>query len=92
MTLMHCEAKKTQLSTRPMNGKPWQLRAKKAGLSQKLLAALTGQTENTVSRQLSEKFETGVPVHVRAVIWAWERYSQKEREAMMEAAEKRYED
>lgn len=74
-----------------MDGKPWQLRAKKAGLSQKLLAVLTGQAENTVSRQLGEKFEGGVPRHVKAVIWAWERLPQKEREAMVAAAERSYE-
>lgn len=75
-----------------MDGKPWQLRAKKAGLSQKLLAVLTGQAENTVSRQLGEKFDGGVPKHVKAVIWAWEHLAQKEREAMVAAAEKSYEE
>ena len=75
-----------------MDGKPWQLRAKKAGLSQKLLAVLTGQAENTVSRQLGEKFDGGVPKHVKAVIWAWENLAQKEREAMVAAAENSYEE
>lgn len=71
-------------------GKPWQLRAKKAGLSQKMLAHLTGAAENTISRQLGEKFEAGVPRYVKAIIWAWEQLPQKDRDAMIEAAERDY--
>lgn len=45
------------------------------------------------SQQLRGKWATGeVPQYVKAFIWAWERLPQTERNAMMTAAKRRFED
>lgn len=73
-----------------MDGEPWQRRLKRAGLTQKMLAGLLGVAENTVSQQLRGKWQSGIPRYVKAVIWAWERLPQKDREAMLDASEADY--
>lgn len=90
MTVIDCEAGGIALVIAPMDGEPWQQRAKKAGLSQKALAVLLGVHVNTVSQQLRGKWESGVPHYVKAVIWAWEQLPQAQRDAMVEAAERDY--
>ncbi|MBU0582218.1 MAG: hypothetical protein KKB66_02470 [Alphaproteobacteria bacterium] len=62
-----------------MEDKPWQKRAKAAGLSQKVLAKLLGHAEITVSRQLRGHWESGVPQHVKAAIIAWELMTHEQR-------------
>jgi hypothetical protein len=87
----------------PMDNEPWQKRAKLAGLTQKTIAKLLGLAENSVSRQLRGKFKGGVPRYITSFIFAWERltpkarkelieFVEKEREAMVAAAEKSYEE
>ncbi|MBU0582220.1 MAG: hypothetical protein KKB66_02480 [Alphaproteobacteria bacterium] len=63
-----------------MEDKPWQNRAKAAGLSQKVLAKLLGHAEITVSRQLRGHWESGVPQHVKAAIIAWELMTPEQRQ------------
>jgi transcriptional regulator with XRE-family HTH domain len=62
-----------------MDRTEWQLRAKRAGLSQKALAGLMGFAENTVSRQLRGLWESGVPRHIKAAIIAWELMTPDQR-------------
>lgn len=63
----------------PMEGAPLQIRAKRAGLPQKLLARILGVSENTASLQLREKWESGTPRYVVAAITAWELMSHDQR-------------
>lgn len=70
-----------------MDGKPWQNRAKAAGLTQKLLARLLGHAENTVSRQLRGHWDSGIPKHVRTTILAWEIMTPEQRERWMQQAD-----
>lgn len=93
MTLIGCENPPAPVSRASMDNEPWQQRAKKAGLSQKTLAMLLGVHVNTVSQQLRGKWASGeTPRYVKAVIWAWERLPQKERDAMIASAQQDYED
>jgi hypothetical protein len=90
VTMINCESAGSPVSLAPMDGEPWQTRLKRAGLSQKMLARLLGVAENTVSLQLRGKWDSGTPRYVKAVIWAWERLPQRDREAMMDSAEDEY--
>lgn len=65
------------------DNEPWQRRAKLAGLNQKTLARLLGVAENTVSLQLRGKWQSGTPQYVKTVIYAWERLSPEDREALL---------
>jgi hypothetical protein len=58
---------------------PWQLRARKAGLTQRMLARITGFRESTVSSQLRGHWTNGVPQHIRAIIIAWEAMATDQR-------------
>lgn len=71
-----------------MEHHPWQRRARAAGLSQKVLAALLGHAEITISRQLRGHWESGVPRHIKAAIIAWELMSPDQRELWLKAIEK----
>ena len=62
-----------------VEGAPLQIRAKRAGLPQKRLAAILGVSENTASLQLREKWESGTPRYVLATIVAWELLSHDQR-------------
>ncbi|WP_188907973.1 helix-turn-helix domain-containing protein [Aureimonas endophytica] len=70
-----------------MDDEPWQQRAKRAGLTQKRLAALLGVAPNTVSRQLRGQFGSEVPRYVKTVIRAYEMLPQREREELSRLAE-----
>ncbi len=72
-----------------MGNAPWQKRIKAAGLTQKVLARLLGRAENTVSRQLAEKWEDGVvPQNVWSPILAWEIMSDDQRAEWVAAVER----
>ena len=64
-----------------MDNEPWQVRAKRAGLSQATLATLSGHAPMTISRQLRGQWKSGVPKHVIALIEAWEMMTPELREA-----------
>ena len=64
---------------------PWQLRARAAGLTQARLARLLGHAELTVSRQLRGHWDSGIPLHVRFAIMAWELMTPAQREALSDA-------
>jgi hypothetical protein len=70
-----------------MEHHPWQLRARAAGLTQARLARLLGHTELTVSRQLRGHWASGIPLHVRAAVIAWEIMTPEQRAAWVEAVE-----
>lgn len=72
-----------------MGNAPWQKRIKAAGLTQKVLARLLGRAENTVSRQLAEKWEDGiVPQNVWSPIIAWEIMTAEQRRMWIERVER----
>lgn len=76
-----CEDATKPLSAESMDGERWQMRAKQAGLSQRVLARLLGHTELTVSRQLRGFYRGGeVTQHVVAAIIAWEIMTPEQRE------------
>ncbi|TNC14941.1 hypothetical protein FF100_05035 [Methylobacterium terricola] len=62
-----------------MDNEPWQRRAKAAGLSQKMLAEMTGRPVNTISRQIRGE-HGAVPLHLIAVITAWELMGEEQRD------------
>lgn len=67
-------------ATKPrMQGEPWQIRAKAAGLTQRLLARLTDKPENTISRQLRGEFGGEAPGYLIAIIIAWELMDEDRR-------------
>jgi len=76
------------LDVNAMENHPWQKRARKAGLTQKVLAKLLGHAEITVSRQLRGHWESGVPMHVRAAIIAWELMTPELRKSWLAAIER----
>ena len=65
----------------------WQVRARNAGLSQKMLALLLGVAELTVSKQLRGIWASGTPRYVKTMIRAWEMMTPEQRHALIEAAE-----
>lgn len=65
----------------------WQLRLKRAGLSQAELARLAGVRENTVSDGLRGLGKKGVPTYLRTIIRLWEVANRQEREAILENPE-----
>lgn len=67
------------VASQPVEGAPLQIRAKRAGLPQKLLARIVGVSENTASLQLREKWGSGTPRYVLAAIVAWELMSHEQR-------------
>lgn len=69
----------TGVDANPVEGAPLQIRAKQANLPQKLLARITGVSENTASMQLRGKWESGTPQYVLATIIAWELLSHEQR-------------
>lgn len=62
-----------------MENHEWQMRAKKAGLTQRTLSKLLGHAEITISRQLRGHWESGVPQHIIAAVLAWEIMSEDQR-------------
>jgi transcriptional regulator with XRE-family HTH domain len=69
-----------------MEGHPWQIRAKEAGLSQRLLARIAGKSDNTISRQLRGEFGE-VPGYLVAIIIAWEGMNADKREDWLQQVE-----
>lgn len=90
MTVINCESIDIPVNPPRMDEEPWQVRLKRAGLSQKTLAKLLGVAENTVSLQLRGRWKTGIPRYVKAFIVAWERMSHTDREYMLDTAEDDY--
>ncbi len=90
MTLIACVDAKLRATPPHMQGKPWQIRAKAAKLTQRALARLTGKPENTISRQLRGEFGD-VPGYLIAIIIAWEGMVDIEREAWLMAVERELE-
>lgn len=80
MTMIDCAAPSQPLPRVPMKDEPLQIRAKRAGLSQKALASLLGVTENTASLQLRGKWASGTPRYVVAAIVAWELMTHEQRQ------------
>jgi len=50
-----------------------------ADLEQRMLVTLTGHDKTTVSRQLRGYWRSGIPVHVRSMIIAWELMTPEQR-------------
>lgn len=87
MALMACRDGAGRFSPAFVEGSPWQIRAKEAGLSQKLLAKIAGKPENTISRQLRGLFGE-VPGYLVALILAWERMDDDEQADWVKEVEK----
>ncbi len=75
-----------------MENHPWQLRARAAGLSQRLLAKILNHHERTVSIQLRSHGQRGVPGHVIAAIVAWEVMTPEQRESWLAKLEREFAD
>lgn len=71
-----------------MEGRPWQVRAKEKGLTQRTLARIAGKAENTVSRQLRGEFGDEAAKYLIALILAWEAMSDDQRLAWLETIER----
>ena len=78
MALMACRDEGGRFTPSPVEGHPWQIRAKEAQLSQRLLARIAGKSDNTISRQLRGHFGE-VPGYLVALIIAWENMGEDER-------------
>jgi len=69
-----------------MKDAPWQARARAAGLTQKLIAKLTGRNENSVGRSLAGERQTAdAPGPYIAVILAWEIMTPEQRDRWIAA-------
>lgn len=90
MTLTACLDGDQAATAPPMEGTPWQIRAKQLGLNQRRLARLTGKPENTISRQMRGEFGE-VPGYLVAIIMAWEYLGPGAREAWADAVERELE-
>jgi hypothetical protein len=80
--MIDCPSPETPLPGGSMKDEPLQIRAKRAGLPQKVLAKILGVTETTASLQLRGKWQSGTPQYVIAVIAMWERLSHDDRMAV----------
>lgn len=54
-----------------MENRPWQRRAKEAGLPQRRLAWIADLTPQAVSKGLRGHWRAGVPRYLKAIILAW---------------------
>lgn len=88
VALIDCAAAARPLRARIVENAPWQIRAKRAGLSQREIALLLGLAENTVSLQLRGRWQSGVPMYVQALIVAWENMTQSGRDAFRSEMQK----
>lgn len=88
MTAIDCGVATRPLRARVVENAPWQIRAKRVGLSQKELATLLGVNETTVSHQLRGRWASGIPLYVQTVIVAWELLSQDGRDQLREQVRK----
>jgi hypothetical protein len=88
-TMIDCAATDAPLASRLVDNEPLQTRAKRAGLTQKTLAALLGVTENTASMQLRGKWKSGTPGYVFAMLDAWEMLTHEQRQEMLDRVSKR---
>lgn len=61
----------------------WQLRARLAGLNQRMLARLTGGTETTVSKQLRGHWGGEPPQYVQSIIMAYGLMTPDQRAALL---------
>jgi transcriptional regulator with XRE-family HTH domain len=77
---MGCRDDLGRYTAHPMDGRPWQVRAKEAGLSQRKLARIAGKPENTVSRQLRGEFGDEAARYLMALILAWEGMTPEQRD------------
>ena len=64
---------------RTMEGRPWQVRAKEALLTQRPLANIAGKSETPISRPLRGEVGGG-PGDLLAIILVWEGMSADQRE------------
>ena len=80
MTGIGCAERSGAVTAKVVDNTPWQIRAKRAGLSQKEMSTLMGLTENTVSQQLRGRWQSGVPLYVKLIIVLWENLSQDGRD------------
>ena len=71
------------VSASAVKNDPWQIRARRAGLSQAELARLAGRNETAVSEGLQGKKKGGVPVYLRTIIRLWEVSDRKARETIL---------
>lgn len=78
MALIDCANPPAPLPGDMVTGTPWQDRLKRAGLTQRKLAALMAMPDNTISRQM--KGDWDVPGYTEAVVAAWEIMSPEDRE------------
>lgn len=86
MTLMACRDDLGRYTVPPMEGRPWQLEAKRLGLTQRVLSRMTGKPENTISRQM--KGEHGpIPRYLAAIIIKWRDLTPAERDAWLAEVE-----
>lgn len=83
MTLNACVDQVPRATALPMEGTPWQIRAREADLTQRKLSILTGKPENTISRQMRGEFGD-VPGYLIAIIMAWERMDEQRRMAWLD--------
>jgi len=84
VALIYCAPSDGSVRAGVVENAPWQIRAKRAGLSQKELATLLGVADNTVSLQLRGRWKSGIPQYVQFAIIAWEKLSQDGRDALRE--------
>lgn len=83
MTVADCAVAADGLPVAPVKNDPWQIRARRAGLSQAELARLAGRNENAISEGLQGKKKGGVPIYLRTIIRLWEVSDRKAREAIL---------
>lgn len=86
MALNACAVELEPATRRTMQGEPWQIRAKQAGLRQRDIARIADKPENTISRQLRGEFGE-VPGYLIAIIIAYETMSEHQRTAWIAAVE-----
>lgn len=68
---------------RTMDTTDWQMRARLAGLNQRMLARLTGGTETTVSKQLRGHWGGQPPQYVQTIITAYGLMTPDQRAALL---------
>ena len=66
-----------------MDNTDWQMRARLAGLNQRMLARLTGGTETTVSKQLRGHWQDAPPQYVQTIIAAYALMTPDQRAALL---------
>jgi transcriptional regulator with XRE-family HTH domain len=82
VTSIICAESFDDVSLSAMGNEPWQARLKRAGYTQKELAAMMGMSQNAVTSQLSGKIDGRPDRYIKAIIIALGMLTTEQKEKL----------